>query len=189
MRAPPDVAVRVLLRSHDFRPPPPHTLSTAADDLARLAAAVGPPELLLGHSMGGKVALQYAARAAASSSSSSSHSPHLAVWALDSVPGGASGDPHAVGAVLAAVGSLPSEVPSRAWLAEALKGRVPPATAAWLASSLEPLPGAPPTGPLRWVFHLEGALAMYDSYKGSECVARLRDAAFACVRACILFVR
>jgi pimeloyl-ACP methyl ester carboxylesterase len=122
---------------------------------------VGAPQLLLGHSMGGKVALQYAAAHAADAPAS--------VWALDSVPGPVAGDPHAVGAVLDAVASLPAEIPSRAWLADNLRGRVPSATAAWLASALIPVPGAPPTGPLRTGFDLQGARQMYESYKETEC--------------------
>ena len=117
--------------------------------------------------MGGKVALQYAAARPASA-------PPLTVYALDSVPGSRSGgsDPHAVEAVLAAVAALPAVVPSRQWLGEALRGRVPPATAAWLASSMVPLPGAPPSGPLRCSFDLEGARQLYDDYKRLECEQR-----------------
>ena len=130
--------------------------------MAALARVVGAPQLVIGHSMGGKVALEYASRHAVP--------PLSSVWALDSVPGPRAGDPHAVGAVLDAVAALPQVIPSRSALAEALRGRVPPATAAWLASSTEPLPGAPPTGPLRFVFRLDGARQMYDSYKEYECV-------------------
>ncbi|MGM0574385.1 MAG: alpha/beta fold hydrolase [Myxococcota bacterium] len=41
--------------------PPPHTLDACADDLARLADDLGvTPEVVIGHSYGGKVALAYA---------------------------------------------------------------------------------------------------------------------------------
>ena len=49
--------------SHDF--PAPHTLESAADDIAALAAVQPPPSALLGHSFGGKVALMYLRRHAA----------------------------------------------------------------------------------------------------------------------------
>ena len=132
--------------------------------MAQLTASLGAePQLLFGHSMGGKVALQYAALRPPDA-------PPLTVYALDSVPGPRHGsDPHAVEAVLAAVASLPAVVPSRQFVTDALKGRVPPATAAWLASSLVPLPGAPPTGPLRCSFNLQGARELYDDYKRLEC--------------------
>ena len=133
----------------------------------RLTASLGgEPQLLFGHSMGGKVALQYAALRPPTA-------PQLTVYALDSVPGPRLGsDPHSVEAVLDAVASLPAELPSRQFLLDALKSRVPPATAAWLASSLVPLPGAPPTGPLRCSFDLLGARQMYDDYRRLECVER-----------------
>ena len=151
--------------SGEFAPAGPHTLAAAAADLARLTSALGEPQLLFGHSMGGKVALQYAAARPAAA-------PPLSVYALDSVPGPRLGsDPHAVEAVLSAVASLPAEVPSRQFLADALRGRVPPATAAWLASSMVPLPGAPPTGPLRCSFDLAGARQMYEDYKRLECAS------------------
>ena len=140
-----------------------HTLAAAASDLSQLTASLGAePQLLFGHSMGGKVALQYAALRPPTATP-------LTVYALDSVPGPRLGsDPHSVEAVLDAVASLPAELPSRQFVLDALKSRVPPATAAWLASSLVPLPGAPPTGPLRCSFDLQGARQMYDDYRRLE---------------------
>ena len=155
------------MRSGEFAPSGPHTLEAAASDLAHLTASVGEPSLLFGHSMGGKVALQYAA-------SRPPAAPPLTVYALDSVPGPRlDSDPHAVEAVLAAVAELPAELPSRQFVLDALKSRVPPATAAWLASSLVPLPGAPPTGPLRCSFDLQGARQLYDDYRRLEYVERV----------------
>jgi pimeloyl-ACP methyl ester carboxylesterase len=152
-------------QSGESAPPGPHTLAAAAADLARLTASLGEPALLFGHSMGGKVALQYAAAGRPAGA------PPLTVFTLDSVPGPRVGsDPHAVEAVLAAVASLPAVVPSRQFLTDALRGRVPPSIAAWLASSMVPMPGAPPTGPLRCSFDLAGARQMYDDYRRLECV-------------------
>ena len=52
--------------------PGPHTLSACADDLERLAEQLGAaPEVVIGHSFGGKVALEVAARAPAGLSTSS----------------------------------------------------------------------------------------------------------------------
>jgi len=152
------------VRSGEFAPPGPNTLAAAASDLAHLTASLGEPQLLFGHSMGGKVALQYAALRPPAA-------PPLTVYTLDSVPGPRlCSDPHAVEAVLAAVAELPAELPSRQFVLDALKSRVPPATAAWLASSLVPLPGALPTGPLRCSFDLQGARQLYDDYRRLEYV-------------------
>lgn len=57
---------------------PPHTVATAAGDIAELAAAIGsPPWAVLGHSFGGKVALQYAASAPVEPAQ---------IWVIDSTP-------------------------------------------------------------------------------------------------------
>src|SRR5688500_632620 len=58
--------------------PPPHTLISAANDLAALAQELKEkPAGVLGHSFGGKVALLYAA----------AHGEHLEqVWMIDSTP-------------------------------------------------------------------------------------------------------
>ena len=56
--------ISVDLRNHGDSPPAdgPHTLSACAQDLARLAAHLGlEPEVLIGHSFGGKVVLRRAA--------------------------------------------------------------------------------------------------------------------------------
>ena len=73
-------AVLVDLRLHGASQgfPPPHTLAACAEDLERLEAELGlPVAAVLGHSFGGKVALEYAARR-----------PDLEIaWILDSSPG------------------------------------------------------------------------------------------------------
>ena len=117
------------VRSGEFVGSGPHTLAAAAADLAQLTASLGAePQLLFGHSMGGKVALQYAALRPPTATP-------LTVYALDSVPGPRLGsDPHSVEAVLDAVAALPAELPSRQFVLDALKSRVPPATAAWLVA-------------------------------------------------------
>jgi esterase len=73
-------AVLVDLRLHGASQgfSPPHTLAACAEDLVRLEAELAlPVAAVLGHSFGGKVALEYAARR-----------PELeAAWILDSSPG------------------------------------------------------------------------------------------------------
>lgn len=138
----------------------PHTIASAAADLARLATTVGAPDLVVGHSLGGKVALAFAELSAAPTRT----------WALDSMPGRVEGDPHGVRSILAAVADLPPVLPSREGLQQALRTRVSPAIAAWLASSLVPaVPGGPLAGPLRFHFAFQDALQLYEDYRVRDC--------------------
>ncbi len=87
--------------------PGPHTVDACAEDLARLAEALGQaPSAVVGHSFGGKVALRYAARAPSGLSS---------VWCLDSPPGlwrrETGGDE--IARVFAAIRGLPMPAVSR----------------------------------------------------------------------------
>ena len=66
------------LRCHGRSPPfaPPHTVDACARDLLELAGETGPPDAVVGHSFGGKVALAYLR-----------HAAPREVWSLDSTPG------------------------------------------------------------------------------------------------------
>jgi esterase len=86
--------------------PPPNTLAACAGDLVALGRALGKaPDVLIGHSFGGKVALEYARRGA----------PELAqVWVLDSVPGAQlSNEGSEIRRVIAAVRAVPLPAASR----------------------------------------------------------------------------
>ena len=168
---PPWRFILVDLRHHGwsastYAAPPPSTLDAAAADLERLARATGPPRVVVGHSLGGKVALAYGA-------AHNSGQP-LRVWALDSSPGVVVGDPHGVESILEAVAALPPVLSSRTEAAEMLKGRVPGSIAAWLTSSLIPVASwgrhdAPPSssGPMRFMFDLRRARAIFEDYKST----------------------
>jgi pimeloyl-ACP methyl ester carboxylesterase len=89
--------VLIDLRAHGDSPrgEPPHTVSACADDLVELATARGHgPEVLVGHSFGGKVALLAAERL-----------PDVRqLWVIDAVPGpgtttDAGGDEDVVGVI------------------------------------------------------------------------------------------
>ena len=108
---------------------PPHTLDAAAADVDGLGRTLGfPLDAVLGHSLGGKVALLYAARHAAGLRQ---------VWVVDSSPaaGPPSGD---AWQMLRAVRSLPSEFASRQDAIEGL-GRFgfAPDVAQWMTTNLE----------------------------------------------------
>ena len=154
-----------------LRLPGPDTLASAADDLTTLALHTGFPEVVLGHSLGGKLALEWT-----SSLPSSAANARPCAILLDSSPGAVTGDPHHTGHVLETVRSLPAVFASRSELQELLAGRLSPALASWLASSLVPVHvGGSPLGPLRFSFHLPGAEALYEDYKRQDLFDVLRS--------------
>ena len=113
--------------------PPPHTVRSAAEDVLALTPALpGPVEALVGHSLGGKVAL--AAQRA-------SGQRFLRAVVLDASP---SARPDGLGSeqsrdVLALLGRLPVEFATRAEFVAAVEaGGQPRAIAQWLAMALEP---------------------------------------------------
>ena len=104
--------VLVHLRGHGGSKdlPPPHTMHACALDLARLADSIGPPDVVWGHSFGGKVALTWVRDACPGTLQ--------AVWSLDSPPGAGpsgGGDPVSseVGRVLAHIAELRTPIPRR----------------------------------------------------------------------------
>jgi len=125
-------AVLVDLRMHGDSQgfSPPHTVQSAAEDLDGLTASLpGPVQGVLGHSLGGKVALAFAARAPGLQ--------HAVV--LDANPGPR---PDGQGSettqqVLSALRTLPAVLASRETFVARLEAAgQPPALAAWLAMNL-----------------------------------------------------
>ncbi|CAJ1884927.1 unnamed protein product [Sphenostylis stenocarpa] len=142
---------------------PPHNIETAAKDLADLVKAEGWPwpEVVVGHSMGGKVALQFAESCSRGDYGHAVLSPKQ-LWVLDSVPGevnpGNTNDE--VRNVLATLQSLPSQFPSRKWLVNHLMGLgYSKALSDWIGTNLKKV-GDHET----WIFDLENAKEMFDSY-------------------------
>ncbi|RRT52174.1 hypothetical protein B296_00041054 [Ensete ventricosum] len=106
----------------------PHDMVNAAKDLANLVKSHGWawPDVVIGHSMGGKVALEFAASVARGDYGElavlpkqifafSSFSGAEQLWVLDSVPGEVNSDETSgeVEKVLLTLQSLPSPLPSR----------------------------------------------------------------------------
>ncbi|MFZ5482303.1 MAG: alpha/beta fold hydrolase [Myxococcota bacterium] len=117
--------VLVDLRNHgdSHGAPPPHTLRACADDLARLPFS---PEVVVGHSFGGKVALAYARAHGVART-----------WVLDAVPGLAAPVAGEVEGVLAALRAIPLPVARRDDVARAL-APYGPAIAQWMTTNLRP---------------------------------------------------
>ncbi len=138
--------VLVDLRNHGHSQgaPSPQTVEACVDDLAELAEAVGrPPNAVIGHSFGGKVALAYARRALGEGTGRPLPSDYAGaldeVWALDSDPGTQTPDPgHEVLRVLEALRRAPGPFSSRNDATAALTGQgLSSGLANWLGTNLE----------------------------------------------------
>ena len=151
------VAVDLRLHGESTGAPPPHTIAACAADLHALAARVGAPDVVCGHSFGGKVALQFGA----------DHGEGLdAVWVLDSPPGAAAtqGTPMTeseAARALAAMRATADGAASRSECIQALveEGVAPP-IATWLATNLVRGDDAV----YRWSFDLDGLAELLDDY-------------------------
>ncbi|KAK7337261.1 hypothetical protein VNO77_17826 [Canavalia gladiata] len=140
---------------------PPHNMDNAAKDLADLVKAEGWcwPEVVIGHSMGGKVALQFAESCYRGDYGESALWPKQ-LWVLDSVPGEVNHSNDEVRDVLATLQSLPSQMPSRKWLVSHLMGLgYSKALSDWIGTNLKKV-GDHET----WIFDLQNAKEMFDSY-------------------------
>lgn len=128
---------------------PPHTLAAAAADVAVLAAALDRPAVaVLGHSFGGKVALEFAA----------GHAPGLRqAWIVDSTPSSASEPRGGAWGMLGVLRSLPPRFASRDELIGALTDRgIDHPVAQWMATNLEREAG----DGYRWRFDLDAIEAL-----------------------------
>lgn len=108
---------------------PPHSIAALAADLDDTAAASGHAiHGVIGHSLGGKVALAFAAR----------HRGALdQVWSLDSQPGTREGRGGQTDQVLAILQGLPTRFPSRQdFVAAVMAAGQPRPIASWLAMNL-----------------------------------------------------
>ncbi|KAL2509115.1 alpha/beta-hydrolase superfamily protein [Forsythia ovata] len=146
---------------------PPHDLENAAKDLANLVKTEGWvwPDVVIGHSLGGKVALQFAQSCANGDYGDSVHFPKQ-LWVLDSVPGTVSRENSEgeVEKVLQTLQSLPSTIPSRKWLVDhMLKLGFSKSLSEWIGSNLKKS-GEEQT----WAFDLEGAIQMFNSYRETD---------------------
>ncbi|KAG2686640.1 hypothetical protein I3843_09G015900 [Carya illinoinensis] len=143
---------------------PPHDLVNAANDLANLIKARGWawPDVVIGHSLGGKVALQFSESCARGDYGESIALPKQ-LWVLDSVPGEVSPENSdaEVEKVLLTLQGLPSSIPSRKWLvSHMIELGFSKSLSEWIGSNLNKS-GEHET----WAFNLEGAVQMFNSYR------------------------
>lgn len=140
---------------HDIDATAADVRRTVQDELERV------PDVLIGHSLSGKVVLDYLRK------TSGTHEAPEHAWILDSLPGVAPERGNAnqdVSNVLAKLATLPQSVPSRNWLYRELqRDGFSEELSLWMGSNLRSGP-AGSKGGLVWSFHLEGVIQMYDSY-------------------------
>ncbi|KAK9815258.1 hypothetical protein WJX72_000795 [[Myrmecia] bisecta] len=173
---------------------PPHTIQASAGDLQDLVKQEfggRPFDAVVGHSMGGKTALEYLRQTSAPGSkikppkqvwvlnAAIGASPtgkavpfaEWKVWVLDAAIGASPAGkvmPRAesdVEKVVKQLSSIPMPIPSREWLYDYLGQRsYSPGLAQWLGSNLVPIGD----GQYRWAFNIKGAADMLDSYYHSD---------------------
>lgn len=133
-------------------------LVDAARDVEALVNKLGVvPKIVVGHSLGGKIALEYSKIATAVPTQ---------IWSLDSSPGKVEvSDAHGAGRVLAAIRQLPSRIPSRRWLAEALPKEFSRGLVDWIGSNLKNVSGGEE---LEWVHNFETVEALYQSFRNTD---------------------
>ncbi|CAL4972999.1 unnamed protein product [Urochloa decumbens] len=144
---------------------PPHNMSTAAKDLADLVKARGWPwpDVVVGHSMGGKVALDFAESCSHGVYGDSAVLPKQ-LWVLDSVPGQVETDNSdgEVEKVLQMLASLPSSLPSRKWVVDhMLSLGFSKSLSEWIGSNLK----KDDNDHVTWAFDLQAAIDMFNSYR------------------------
>lgn len=140
------------LRHHGAspRPAPPHTLDACARDVIELLHAEGAPVVIIGHSFGGKVALQVAAI---------EPSCIAQVWVIDSTPA-ARAPGGSAWRMLDVVASLPTDFSSRhEALAGITAGGFAAPVAAWMSTNL-----AFADGRYRWTLDFRVMRALMDDF-------------------------
>ena len=138
----------------------------AARDVDALAKMIGTaPSVVVGHSLGGKIALEYSKLATTAPKQT---------WSLDSVPGRVEADPHGVAEVLSAIRALPRRIPSRKWLAQALP-QFSTELVDWIGSNLKNVCDG--GSELELVFNLDTVMQLYDSYQKTDSWHAIEDEA------------
>ena len=148
--------------------PGPHTLAACADDLQVLADHLGAPiEAVIGHSFGGKVALELARRAPPGL---------LSAHVLDTSPHRYAVPPsadHSVLGVLAALATVPQPLAARADVIAHLQAAgQPEAIGRWMTTNLRRVEGG-----YLWTFDLAAAHEMLADYFAQDLWAPLRATA------------
>ena len=132
---------------------PPHDLAAVSDDLDALSRRDGAPELVVGHSFGGKVALRWAR----------DHGGAARIWSLDSPPGAGAvrtAGPTDPGVLVQLLRDIPTPAADRDTLRAPLRtAGVPEPIIAWLSTSARHDPDG-----WRWMWDLDAVEQLLRSY-------------------------
>lgn len=148
--------------SHGFAPP--HTLESCARDLITLEQHLGLSfNAVIGHSFGGKVALEYAQQ-----HQTIKDSQLRQVWMLDSVPGELAElgqkTVDSIGNLIPILAQVPMPIDSRKSLTDALiQNGISKKVALWMTTNLKETPDG-----LVWCFQLSNIVNMLKSYISSS---------------------
>jgi pimeloyl-ACP methyl ester carboxylesterase len=138
--------------------PPPNTLAACAGDLAALAEALGAaPRVVIGHSFGGKVALEYGRQGARDLEQ---------IWVLDSLPGARDElEDTEIARVIRAVRAVPMPAASRRHVVEHLmqESGLSGGLAEWMATNLKRVDDH-----YEWVFELDAIEELMRDYFGVD---------------------
>lgn len=153
------------LRCHGDSPhlPEPHNLQACVNDLVCLTQSLGAPQTLIGHSFGGKVALQYAAHL---SQSTITHNLER-VWTLDSpLPADPRPGHGEVARVIEACGLIDMPQPSRQDVIDYFTtAGFSLGIAQWMTTNLRRVNREQyPQGGFQWKFDLDGIKALITDY-------------------------
>lgn len=167
-------------RSNDT---PSAPLFGAAESVAWTCNNIGipPPEMICGHSMGGKVALAYLQCTLSGSFDGKYFPLHprcvpRSTWTLDSTPGNVSrrgSGKDSIAAVFEEISAVRMPIASKSALVEALKAQGSTnETAQWMTTNLVPAEGG-----LRFSFDLEICRKLFESYSSTDFLPLIREVA------------
>lgn len=151
----------------------PHNMHSAATDLRGLFDSVlggKAPDAIIGHSLGGKVVMSLLKQLQDEGGGEAGVQLPKQAWLLDSDPGpmpfSADRD---VDTVLREVRGIPLPLASRAALTTAMQEKgFSQGLIQWLGSNLIPIDSHDPSKGMAWAFNLDGAAAMYASYRTTD---------------------
>mmetsp|Transcript_8261 Transcript_8261/g.15454 ORF Transcript_8261/g.15454 Transcript_8261/m.15454 type:complete len:481 (-) Transcript_8261:39-1481(-) len=149
----------------------PHDFQSCVQDIIETLTPLGlvgtnSPRTICGHSLGGRIALQYSHHLCSLNTSTTLLEPPKQTWVLDSVPGRA--DP-SVHNVLRAISSLSTPIPSKKWLVDTLtkEYKMDKGVALWIATNLKAGNGDDKKS-FDWVFDLNIANELVDNFSNQN---------------------
>ena len=149
----------------------PHTVQACAQDLSNLITDLDiKPQVMIAHSFGGKVILEYLKLILESNDNIDNINKNINlpenIWILDSLPGpyNDSGNEASVSNVLEILQKLPRKFESRKWMISQLTERyqIPQPIALWLGTSVIPSIESP--GQYTWMFDLDIVLELFNDF-------------------------